>query len=357
MRPNCRNLGLLSTLGLFAIVCVHILTVSFENNSFSLKIKEYISSAADGLPSPTKKEFIYLVQAESCLSQHQEWFIGAENTSKRRDVVVLSWGQPCHLNLSANVSDVTYFYQNNTTWSKGRNILYRSAMNRSEKYRYFIFMDEDIEFSFTPNTTGDIYSQNAVHPLEAYENFLLGYEPAIGLCNYCSRCGKLLPNYSMVPALCCSTRPMHGNLPPILPVTIAFDAALNAFHADAIRHILPYRLDYEEISWWESQKYVILASDILFRGQVARYTHVTALNNNHRDYPQQVLYNWVDILKDIRDHAPERLKNQSVFTTEPVVDMVPVVIGNMIHTLLWNISIPEAKTPIVPYRHLTQHGA
>ena len=51
---------------------------------------------------------------------------------------------------------------------------------------------------------------------------------------------------------------------------------------------------------------------------------------------------------------PEKLRNQSVFNTEPVVNMVPVITGNVVHTLLWNISIPEAKTPIVPYRHFDQ---
>ncbi|XP_068751232.1 uncharacterized protein [Montipora capricornis] len=351
-QSNCRILVLLLTLATFVIVGVHFQAVSIANNSYTLDGEEFVNSNAR-LSSLTKKEFVYLAQAESCLSQHITWFIKAENISKRRDVIVLSWGQPC-MESSANSSGVNYFYQKNTTWSEGRNILYRLAMKRREKYRYYIFMDEDIEFSFTPNTSEDIYSRDAVHPLEAYENFLLGYEPAIGLCDYCSKCGKILPNGSIVPALCCSTRPADGNLPPILPVTIAFDAAINAFHADAIGHILPYRLDYEEISWWESQKYVILASDILFRGQVLRYTHVTAINNDHRDYPQQILDNWADILKDIRNHVPEKLRNHSVFNTDPVVNMVPVITGNVVHTLLWNISIPEAKTPIVPYRHFDQ---
>jgi len=214
-------------------------------------------------------------------------------------------------------------------------------------------MDDDVEFSFTSNMTQDIgYSKGTRDPLQAFENFLLGYEPAIGLCNYCSRCGKLVPNGSYVPGLCCSPRTAAGNLPPILPATIAFDAAVNAFHTKAIQHLLPYRLDYEAISWWESQKYVILASDILFRGQVVRYTSVTAINNEHRDYPQLPLDNWADILRDVRKEVPEKYKNLNVFKRKPEVDMVPKIIGKILYTPQWNISIPEPKTPIVPYSHL-----
>ena len=354
-RSSCAFLVFLSALGLIFIVCVHVRTISLGKDLYAFNIKEFVFSSANGSSSYKGKQFVYLIQAESCLSQHLSSFIRFE-TSRRRDFIVLSWGEQC-LDSSTNLSGVVYFYDKNTTWSTGRNILYRLAMNRDGKYRFYVFLDEDIEFSFTSNISNDIYSKETKHPLEAFENFLLSYEPAVGLCNYCSRCGKRVSDGSYVPALCCSPRPANRNLPPILPVTISFDAAINAFHAHAIRHILPYRLDYENISWWESQKYVILASDVLFRGQVVRYTPVTAINNNHRHYPQQVIDNWRDILKEIRKGVPERYKNQSVFVREPVVDMVPEISGNVVHTLLWNISIPEPKTPIVPYSHFDRKSS
>lgn len=350
LSSNCAILVLLSALGLFFMIHVHLRAIFVANDSFTLNIKEFRYQFASGSTNHNEKQFVYLVQAKSCLPKHLASFIELGSSSKR-DVIVLSWGQQC-LDSSTNSRGVDYVYEKNTTWSSGRNILYHLATeNRHGKYRYYIFMDEDIEFSFTPFTAHDTYSKGAKNALEAFENFLLSYEPAVGLCNYCSRCGKSLPNGSVVPALCCSARPSSGIIPPILPVTITFDAAINAFHTDAIQHILPYRLDYEEISWWESQKYVILASDILFRGQVVRYTHVTAINNNHRDYPQQVLDNWGEILGDIRKRVPERYKNRSVFHRDPVVDMIPEIFGNVVHTLLWNISIPGPKTPIVPYSH------
>lgn len=353
LRSSCTLLVVLLTLGLFFVVYIHVRTISLPTYLHVFNINEIAFPLAKELSSYKGKPFVYLVQAESCLSQHLRSFVNLESSTER-DFIVLSWGQEC-FDLSTNISGVMYVNYRNTTWSSGRNILYGLALNKKVNYRYYIFLDEDIEFSFTANTSQDFYSTGTKHPLKAFENFLLSYEPALGLCNYCSRCGKPLADGSYVSGLCCSPRPTNGDLPPLLPVSISFDAAVNAFHTRAIKYILPYRLDYENISWWESQKYVILASDILFRGQVVRYTPVTATNNNHNDYPQQLLDNWADILEDIRKTTPKQFKNQSVFNREPIVDMVPEVVGNVVHTLLWNLSIPEPKTPIIPYRHFHRY--
>ena len=282
----------------------------------------------------TWRNVIYLVQAESCISQHMASFLERQ-PSTERDVMVLSWRKPC-IDWTRNLSNVVYIFDNTTTWSSGRNRLYGIALNRSHEYLYYIFLDEDLEFHFTANTPRDIYSRGTEHPLTAFENFLRGYEPAIGLCNYNKAC---------------SARATTGRLPKILPATIHFDAAINAFHAKAIRSLLPYRLDYEAISWWESQKYVILASDVLFRGQVTQYTTVTAINKKHRPYSRKHLANYASILKDVRSWVPEMYQNQSVFHLEPLVFMTATVNGNVLQTQRWNISIPAPKTPIVPFGH------
>ena len=348
--PSSFILLFLSALGLFFVVCYHVRVNSFASTLYTLNNDGF----AHGSSNHKRKAIVYLVQAQSCLPKHFLSFIKFESRTIR-DVLVLSWGKEC-LDSSRNLSGVFYVDGKNTSWSAGRNILYYLALKRNKNYLYFVFMDDDVEFFFTSNVTQDIgYSKGTKYPLQAFENFLSSYEPAIGLCNYCSRCGKFAPNGSYVPALCCSPPTAAGNLPPILPATIAFDAAINAFHTDAIQHLLPYRLDYEAISWWESQKYVILASDILFRGQVVRYTPVTAINNEHRDYPQLPLDNWADILQDIRRGVPEQYKNLNVFKRKPEVDMVPEIIGNILYTPIWNISIPGLKTPIVPYSHFDKY--
>ena len=135
----------------------------------------------------TWRNVIYLVQAESCISQHIALFLERQ-PSTERDVMVLSWRKPC-IDWTRNLSNVVYIFDNTTTWSSGRNHLYGIALNRIHEYLYYIFLDKDIELYFTANTPQDIYSRGTEHPLTAFENFLRGYEPAIGLSNYCSRCG------------------------------------------------------------------------------------------------------------------------------------------------------------------------
>ena len=131
----------------------------------------------------TWRNVIYLVQAESCIPQNMASFLERQ-PSTERDVMVLSWRKPC-IDWTRNLSNVVYIFDNTTTWSSGRNRLYGIALNRSHEYLYYIFLDEDIEFYFTANASRDIYSRGTKHPLTAFENFLRGYEPAIGLCNYC----------------------------------------------------------------------------------------------------------------------------------------------------------------------------
>ena len=297
------------------------------------------------------KAFIYLVQTENCLPSQLKSFDQLGDEAKL-DVIVLSWKKKC-LETTAHF---VYYFDNTTSWSAGRNLLYRLAMARKQKYLYYIFLDDDLDFSFTPNLPRDIFGQDkSKSPLRMFETFLSTYEPAVGLSNFCSRCGKMLANGSYIAHLCCSTRTASGALPPILPVSITFDAAFNAFHANATRHLLPYKLKYEEQSWWESQKYIILSADVLFRGQVVRYNGITALNQNHGKYPQEQLDNWWTILEHIRTEVPSKYRNQSVFLLEPLTDMVPEVSDDVFHTERWNITIPGPKAPIVPYRHFTQN--
>ncbi|KXJ22204.1 hypothetical protein AC249_AIPGENE22198 [Exaiptasia diaphana] len=138
---------------------------------------------------------------------------------------------------------------------------------------------------------------------------------------------------------------------------ISFDAGFNAFHRDAVDHLLPYNLEYEDQSWWESQKYIILASDLMFRGQVLRYLPITATNTKHRQYPKAYLENWKHILDRLRDQTPARLRNLDVFNQDPIPDMTFNITDNVLFTPRWNITIPGPKAPIVPFRHLQMESA
>ena len=67
------------------------------------------------------------------------------------------------------------------------------------------------------------------------------------------------------------------------------------FDRNALCLMLPYRLDYEKRSWYQSQKFVILGADLMFRGQVLRFAPLSATNNEHREYPRRNSDNWAHI--------------------------------------------------------------
>ncbi|XP_032233638.1 uncharacterized protein LOC116615986 [Nematostella vectensis] len=295
------------------------------------------------------KNFLYLVQAESCLPLHllKANLLG---NGDDRDAMVLTWKSECRQRQGESLSHISYIFDKNQTWGSGRNLLFQRGLKRRNTYLYYIFLDEDIEFSFTENVTKrDIY--NSTSPLTSFENFLKGLEPAVGLANFCSRCGRFLPDSSYVASSCCSPRPINGILPSVLPVSITFDAAFNAFHRNAVKYLLPYKLNYENTSWWESQKYIILASDVLFRGRVLRYNTVTALNTIHRNYPKQQYNNWKEILMGIKTSMPTKFHNLSVFQEDPVPQLPFNVSGNVMFTPRWNVSMKMVKLPIQPLAH------
>ncbi|XP_046863351.1 uncharacterized protein LOC124457105, partial [Xenia sp. Carnegie-2017] len=81
----------------------------------------------------------------------------------------------------------------------------------------------------------------------------------------------------------------------LLPVSIHFDAACNAFHKNAIKFLLPYRLMYENRSWHDSQKFLIMAADLIFRGQIVHILPVTTTNAKHRAFPKNKFVKWAHL--------------------------------------------------------------
>ena len=313
------------------------------------RVKQKGSSVHSGKPSnnlqnttSSSSRFIYLIQTDRCLADHllQPGLFGdgCEN-----DVLVLSWKQPCTSNFSERFKHVMYIYKANTTWSSGRNVLYDIAKKISKSYLYYIFMDGDVRFDFTSLAFKERYRTIGISwPLQAFEDFLLKHEPAIGMPLYCSG-----------PFVGCDKVKHLKPLPDYLPVTIHFDAAFNAFHKDAIGHILPYRLDFEQSSWWNSQKFVILASELVFRGQVLRFFPVTVLNEQHRDYPKADWDNWSNIYNILKAEMPKKYRQHFNWTPDyNTVNIMPSVINNTVITPMWNVEIPSGKIAVEPFKHL-----
>ena len=309
---------------------------------------EMVTSAAPH----SSNDFIYLIQTESCLSSYlmHKGLLGGATSQK---VLVLSWKTPCKEANALRYKHIEYLYKAGTTWSEGRNLLYRFSKSFPGDHLYYIFLDDDMEFYFRNDSYRHRYHDRGIQsPLQAFEDFLRSYEPAVGMPMHCSRCLRPTGIAGEFESLCCDKMNRMEPLPDYLPVAIHFDAAFNAFHKNAVEFLLPYRLDYDNQSWWESQKFVILLTDILFRGQVLRFSPVTAINIQHRTYPKLALDNWRAIYDILRSETPTEYRNRMLFVPNSSnVDVFPVVKDSVMYTPTWNITIPRTKTPVIPYKH------
>ncbi|KAJ7380230.1 hypothetical protein OS493_010945 [Desmophyllum pertusum] len=193
---------------------------------------------------PTLKPFIYLTQTEECLPSNLVSTIGFNATQCNCDVIVLSYQTECTERKPAHV---TYLFDPQSTWASGRNMLYFTALSRERGYHYYIFMDDDVTLTFNEFTPPEM---KKVQPFRAVEEWLLDYEPAVGVLDYTVHHGAKW-TFKRKQLLC------HNNEFSLVLPTVRFDAIFHAFHYKAIGHILPYITSYDEQSWWVSALHIM----------------------------------------------------------------------------------------------------
>lgn len=300
-------------------------------------ISKHDSSKA--LLNITKKEFIYLVQAESCLPRY---LAGPDLLGNplacRCDVVVLSFKTKCE-ETSTTMSHVKYIYASNTTWASGRNLLYRYS--RKFDYHYYIFADDDIRLEYNAFANKSVTKQPE---LRTFENFLLGIEPAVGFVNYLIH----------IPASLIRAMRQHCNNKPdlsLLPL-VHFDPILNGFHRDAISHLLPYSEEFDSTCWWHSNRLVSIGIEAKFRGQAVMYPGITVQNLSHRKYPtnntgeEKVMR---DAIERERANVPNQYRNH--FTLD-VYSLQPLYYTLGLSPTTCMDIVPHH--PIVPYAHFKE---
>ncbi len=244
---------------------------------------------------PTR--ILYLTQTEECLPDHLKSAL-RNSSACRCDVVVLSYKKACN---DISLPHVEYLFNKSTTWTTGRNLLFHSKIhNRSEGYLYFIMMDDDIEPRWTKTAKG-----RNTNPWRSFEEFIMRVQPAVAALDLREK--FLNAKLELRKLNNCSTELEY------IP-TVGYDAAFNAFHYKAIEHLLPYWDRMESCSWFSSQVYNIVWSEITFRGQVVICTDLLALNSLHRKYPRNY---WIykdlpPILRSITQRVPVNCQNASV---------------------------------------------
>ena len=254
-------------------------------------------------PPPPPSRFLYLLQTENCLPDCLRSIEAFGNsTACHCDILVLSYKQTCNDTPPAHVEYI--LASSPTSWNEGRNLLLEVAMRRSEKYLYYIFMDDDINLK-------NKLPEKAVNPWRTFENFLRRVEPAVGAVDT-NENNWVRRTYEARKLQGCGLRE-----PQIyIPAALFYDAAFNAFHYQAVDYILPYPLDFDDFSWWLSQWYVTIKSNVIFPRQVVLHTGLLAQNMKHRPYPRKMpdARDVQDIIEIVRADLPRKYQNASLLS-------------------------------------------
>ncbi len=189
------------------------------------------------------KRFLYLVQTAGDLPEKL-----VELQSTDSDVRFLSWQKQS--------SDPRSLFYPDSSWTQGRNRLLREAPGTG--YCYYVFLDDDILLEAVGGDSGQ-------NPWRLFEEFLLDYEPAIGMVRY-------------------SWQLTGGWDDPAKPVQSLrfFDALLNAFHREALLSLLPYYDGMDEESECYAQAILCSLAASLYPSHLLQTNRLTVKNLKSR---------------------------------------------------------------------------
>ena len=165
----------------------------------------------------------------------------------------------------------------NSTFMQGRNRMLAEARKLGD-YRYFIFMDDDVEF-----VRGGY---------DEFESLLLQLRPAIGV-----------PVFNrMRESVIGLGSPFSRFYVPFLDWQVAwdYDGQMNAYHRDLVLDglALPYWESFTD-NWWVAD---IISSEVamnFYRGGVLQFNRIVISNKIHRDYarsdsPKEQAAQWME---------------------------------------------------------------
>ena len=209
------------------------------------------------------KKFLYIIQTASNLPDRY-------NCLRRRNFIISSWQK--------NTEDTTQFLPE-STWTTGRNKNREYILNLKEKYDYYIFMDDDLEFTEYTQEEG----------FNKFEELLIKYNPYIANPDWVE-----YGNYT--------------RLPVEAQTTIWFDGMCNAYSREALLsdEIFPYIDIFDSKSWWMSQ-YIMIILCSIYNKEIVLFPGLKVFNINHSEYPKN------DVFKETEEYVLENLiKNKNV---------------------------------------------
>ena len=302
--------------------------ITRNQNPFSSLTRAEYSLLSNSTRS--QKKFIYLTQTESCLNDYLRSHL-SNPTSCQCDILVLSWKEKCS---DSSLPHVEYIFDTNTTFTTGRNLLYRSVMKREQKYLYYTFFDDDVTMAFKkePHKNADTWRE--------YEKSLLRVRPLIAV-----SWDYALTHFKKYYDGGCN----YDDKPDYLPF-VWYDALFDSFHSEVINYLLPYYDKMEKTSIWFSQLYLIMKTDLMFPGQVFHHLNVLISNPLHRPYARKMFdSNTVrEFLDDLKNEIPAKYREQLQPKLEDWVKNVKQKEAVKYHCPVY----PAVLNPIVPYGYL-----
>ena len=300
-----------------------------------------VATTADEPTLITSKPFIYLTQTEQCLPQRLASSARLRDSKNCNcDLIVLSYKEECQ---DEKPSHISYVFAKESTWTTGRNLLYFVAIERIRHYHYYIFLDDDVDLGFNSLSSNEI---KKLTPFRAFGQWLLDDEPALGVVGLRDNIGNQVLERRRV---ICSI-----NDSSVVAPVMWFDAFFNAFHHQAIKHILPFPTQFDKESWWISQLHVIYSAELIFRGQVLSYAAITAHNRQHRPYPRgsKMFSERVPaIIEGIKNKTPAACQNCTLFKTLKTTPLRKYSISTTTYCMN-----NTHRHPIVPYSHLKEQS-
>ena len=297
------------------------------------KTKQELNWEVPPVPPKPPSRLLYLVQAESCLPDNLKSTVIFRNSiGCQCDVVVLSYKQAC--SDPSSPAHVEYISASSpTSWNKGRNLLFEVAKQRKEKYLYYVFMDDDIILE-AKSEVGD--------PWKIFENFLRRIEPAVAAIETDEN-PSLQITYEARKVLGCALKGTFEYIP-----AANYDAALNAFHYQAVDYILPYPLKYDAVSWWFTTWYILIKSKVIFPRQVVLHTGLLVRNMYHRPYPRKwpSAQNFKSFVRLVESDLPPKYQNSTL-----LLEWKKYGISHGRRSRVTCLLPPPPKMPIQPFTY------
>eukprot|EP00668_Euglena_longa_P048301 GGOE01065369.1.p1 GENE.GGOE01065369.1~~GGOE01065369.1.p1 ORF type:complete len:350 (+),score=99.63 GGOE01065369.1:83-1132(+) len=207
-------------------------------NQTAVNFPRFASLEEPPYPTDPAKPVIYLIQMEGNVPPP---------AMEPADFVCVVWKHP---------RDPCTFLPS-SSWTQGRNFMWKKVVEMKKKYVYYVFMDEDITIS----------------NLALFEAHLLRYLPPVGVP------AGIAQLYEPI------EKKWRGTEAILLD---SYDAAFDAFHYDVVHGslILPYGDLFDKFSWWVSQLYTIYLTQVSFLNEAVGFLNITSSNAIHRNYPR-----------------------------------------------------------------------